>query len=180
MILSVAVEIIVGVVIAILIFLFVFLRRKAKKARLNKITNGKYITAYFSSHEDIRKNEYLPYRNKPINRKVSSIFMAKNFCLVLDGTKTRRIDYDDIYWVYGITPKDGSKLKVEEALAIYSIKKKVYVYLPNQEPYVKLFYSMGIPSGYGPKTKEKAKMYKKELKQHRHEKGNSPKIQFTN
>lgn len=180
MFLSATIEIIAGIVMAFLIFFFVFTLRKAKKTRLKKIANGKYITTYFSAHEDLKKEEYNPYKNKPINRQVSAIFMAKTFCLILDGTKTKRINYDDIYWVYGITPKKESNKNVEEALAINSIKGKYYVYLQSQEPYVKLFYTMNIPAGYGPKTKQKAMEYKKELKERRNEKGSCPKIQFKN
>lgn len=179
MVLSAVVEVIVGIVIALLIFLLFYFGRKAKKKRAKKVANGKYITDYFSLNEELRKEEYIPYKNKPINRKSGAIFMAKTFCLVLDGTKTKRINYDDIYWVYGITPKK-EKSNLEEAIAICTIHGKFYVYLQSQEPYVKLFYSMNIPAGYGPRTKEKAIIYKKELKANRYEKGSSPKIQFNN
>ena len=144
MILSNSLEIWFVIIFLILITLFMFFFYMARKKRKMLVQSGNYITNYYNKHPDERKLEYVPSKNKPLNQKKSNIFLASSYALILEGTRTKKIKYNDIYWVYGLVAKNSKR--------------------NNQEPYVKFFHSLGIPSGYGMNVKEEALRRKKELK----------------
>lgn len=167
MILSNSLEIWFVIIFLILITLFMFFFYMARKKRKMLVQSGNYITNYYNKHPDERKLEYVPSKNKPLNQKKSNIFLASSYALILEGTRTKKIKYNDIYWVYGLVAKNSKRNKHNydaDGLVIYTIKGKKTIFLRNQEPYVKFFHSLGIPSGYGMNVKEEALRRKKELK----------------
>lgn len=167
MILSNSLEIWFVIIFLILITLFMFFFYMARKKRKMLVQSGNYITNYYNKHPDERKLEYVPSKNKPLNQKKSNIFLASSYALILEGTRTKKIKYNDIYWVYGLVAKNSKRNKPNydaDGLVIYTIKGKKTIFLRNQEPYVKFFHSLGITSGYGMNVKEEALRRKKELK----------------
>ena len=101
MILSNSLEIWFVIIFLILITLFMFFFYMARKKRKMLVQSGNYITNYYNKHPDERKSEYVPSKNKPLNQKKSNIFLALSYALILEGTRTKKIKYNDIYWVYG-------------------------------------------------------------------------------
>lgn len=167
MILSSGIEVWFVIIFLILISLFVFFMFMARKKHKELVAGGNYIKAYYDKHPEERKEEYVPTRNRPLNQKSSNIFLASSYALILNGTKTKKIKYEDIYWVYGIVAKNAKRNRPNydaDGLVIYSLNGKQTIFLRNQEPYVKYFHSLGIPAGFGSTVKEAAMELKKELK----------------
>lgn len=167
MILSSSLEIWFVIIFLILIMLFMLFMYMARKKRKMLVAGGNYIKNYFNKFPNERKEEYVPCKNRPLNQKSSNIFLASSYALILDGTRTKKIKYNEIYWVYGIVAKNAKRNKPNydsDGLVIYNLKGKKTIFLRNQDPYVKFFNSLGIPAGYSKAKKEASISYKKELK----------------
>lgn len=154
-----------------LVILFFFLRHLRRKALVKSVANGAFIDRYFESHPELRDEEFIPYRSKPVNRLHDNIFMAKTFCIFVEGLKVRRVDYDKIYWVYGevvaadkITKKSGM-----EVLCLCTTKGRYRIVVKRQNPYVSYLAQMQIPAGYNEKIKQIALEYKNKIKEKKHD-----------
>lgn len=144
---------------------FLFFLNLARKKRKQLGSSHNFVKKFFEKYPELRTEEYVPTKNRPLNRKNNNIYLASSFLLALDGTKTKKIDYKDIYWVYGIVPKNSRLRKANnEALVICSIKGNATIFLSNQDQYVKYFYSLGILTGYTKERKTFAKKRKKIMK----------------
>lgn len=149
-----------------LIVLIYFLMRLRNKRLAKLIENGAFIESFFASDEKLRADEYLPSRNKPVNRLKDQVFMAKTFILYATSTKVYRINYSDIYWAYGEVSKKNSKMfNFGEAFVVYTINGKHHIYVKKQDAYINYLASLGIPCGYQDKVKVKALEYKKKLEE---------------
>ncbi len=168
MILTSFLEIFVPIIFFILIILFFLFRYIAKYKRKKMLEGGKYIKYYFDNNKDLYLTEYIPSKNKPLNRQNTEIFLANSFCLILQSYKIKRIEYKDIYWVYGMTTNRNKNSKFYfEALVIHTIKGKYTIYLKNQLPYVKYFNNLNILVGYNKIIKNKSLEIKRVLKNER-------------
>ena len=161
------IAIVVPVLIVILI-MFLSARKKHKKRKLLK--ENYFADLYFKDREDIRQTEYIPCRNKPLNVRKEPIFLANSFCIFVDGLDIRKIDYKDIYWVYGETyepKKKKGKLMMDlgEILVLKTLYGTHRVYVKNQNPYVKYFYEMNILAGYSDKAIALSRDAKKRTKE---------------
>ena len=127
MILSNSLEIWFVIIFLILITLFMFFFYMARKKRKMLVQSGNYITNYYNKHPDERKLEYVPSKNKPLNQKKSNIFLASSYALILEGTRTKKIKYNDIYWVYGLVAKNSKRNKpnyAADGLVIIRLKER--------------------------------------------------------
>ncbi len=150
-----------------LIILFWLLRYfKRKKIKL-LVENGQFIKSYFDKNKDLYQTEYLPNKAKPLNRLNDQAFFTSSFCIYADGIKVYRINYKDIYWVYGEVCNNKN---VGEIVMIKTITGNHRIYVKKQNPYVLFFHNLGIPCGYDDEVKEKAMAYKIKLKEIKHDK----------
>lgn len=168
MILTSFIEIVIPIIFFTLIVLFFLFRYIAKYKRKKMLEGKKYIKYFFDNNKELYNTQYLPCKNKPLNRQNSEIFLAESFCLILQGFKIKRINYKDIYWVYGMTTNRNKNSKFYfEALVINTIYGKYTIYLKNQLPYVKYFNNLNILVGYNQIIKNKALGIKRMLKNER-------------
>lgn len=150
------------------LFILLYFLLKKRRIKMHKLLdNGAYVTNYFIDHENYRSSEFVPSRNKPVNKLNDSIFMATSFCLFIDYSKVVTLKYDEIYWTYGeVAPsKPGKKNKVGfEVLVLKSLSGTYRVYVKKQGPFVRYLAQMGIPAGYSEEVKKNALEYKEILK----------------
>ena len=146
-----------------------FLRHRKNKKRKALLEKNYFVDLYFEQYPEDREKEYTPCKNRPINKLKEEIYFGETYCLFLDKTAIRKLDYKDIYWVYGETLRvkpNQTKIKTAptNAVVIKSIYKTYRVYVKKQDQIVRYFYDKNILAGYSNKARALAPQRKKQLK----------------
>lgn len=157
------------VVLFLILICPMFIRHRRNKKRKALLENNNFVDLYFEQYPNEKEVEYTPCKNRPINKLKEEIFFGQNFCIFVDKYSIRKLDYKDIYWVYGETlrqKENQTKLKTNptNAVVIKSIYKTYRIYVKKQETIVKYFYDLNILAGYSAKARALAPQRKKLVK----------------
>lgn len=79
----------------------------------------------------MKESQNMFHQKQTPKSKKSNIFLASSYALILEGTRTKKIKYNDIYWVYGLVAKNSKRNKPNydaDGLVIYTIKGKKTIF----------------------------------------------------